>query len=192
MRDHRRVFVAGASGVIGVRLVPLLVAAGHTVAGLTRTPAKAQTLAELGAQPVVADALDRDGLARVVRAFAPDVVLHQLTDLPDDLADIEAYSAAGARMLRDGTRNLVDAADGAHVVAQSIAWQAEGETGLAYAALEATVLDAGGGVVRFGQLYGPGTYYEDEPPDPPRIQIDDAARRAFEEMDAHGVVIAVE
>jgi uncharacterized protein YbjT (DUF2867 family) len=192
MRDRRRVFVAGASGVIGVRLVPLLVDAGHTVAGLTRTPAKAQALVDLGAEPVVADALDRDALARAVQAFAPDVVLHQLTDLPDDVGEIEAMSAASARLLREGTRNLVEAAADAHVVAQSIAWQEEGDTGLAYAELEATVLDAGGGVVRFGQLYGPGTYYERDLPEPPRIHVDEAARRAFETMDADGIVVAVE
>ena len=71
---RRRVFLAGASGLIGVRLVPLLVGAGHDVAGLTRTAAKAEGLAALGAEPAVADALDRAALVRVVRAFAPDLV----------------------------------------------------------------------------------------------------------------------
>jgi uncharacterized protein YbjT (DUF2867 family) len=188
----RRVFVAGASGLIGVRLVPLLVGAGHRVAGLTRTPAKAERLAAAGAEPVVADALDREALARAVRSFAPELVMHQLTHLPDDAADLEASYPAHARLLREGTRNLLDAAGTAHVVAQSIAWEAEGETGRAYAELEAAVLGAGGGVVRFGQFYGPGTYYPDEPPAPPRIQIDAAARRAFEAMDATGVVVAVD
>jgi uncharacterized protein YbjT (DUF2867 family) len=187
-----RVFLAGASGLIGVRLVPLLVGAGYDVAGMTRTPAKAEKLAALGAEPVVADALDREAVIGVVRAFAPDLVIHQLTDLPDDAAELAARYAMHARLLREGTRNLVDAAAGARVVAQSIAWQAEGDTGRAYEELEAIVLGAGGTVVRFGQFYGPGTYYESEPPDPPRIHIDAAARRAFEAIDADGVVIATE
>jgi uncharacterized protein YbjT (DUF2867 family) len=189
---RRRVFVAGASGLIGVRLVPLLVDAGHAVAGMTRTPAKAERLAALGAEPVVADALDHEGLARAVRAFAPDVVIHQLTDLPDDANELAARGPAHARVISEGTRNLVDAAGDAHVSAQSIAWQADGETGRAYRELEAIVLGAGGGIVRFGQFYGPGTYYESELPDPPRIHIDTAARRAFEAMDADGVVIAAD
>jgi uncharacterized protein YbjT (DUF2867 family) len=192
MPDGRRVFVAGASGLIGVRLVPLLVEAGHAVAGLTRTPAKADGLAALGAEPVVADALDREALGRAVRAFSPDVVMHELTDLPDDAAQLAAYRAAGARLLREGTRNLLDAAGDAHVVAQSIAWQPDDDMGRAYEELEAMVLGAGGAVVRFGQFYGPGSYYESELPDPPRIHIDAAARRAFEAMDAEGVVTAVD
>ena len=189
---RRRVFVAGATGLIGVRVVPLLLAAGYDVAGMTRTPAKVDRLAELGAKPVIADAFDRGAVVRAVREFSPDVVMHQLTDLPDDAAELDARAAAHIRMLRDGTRNLVDAAGDAPVVAQSIAWDAGGETARAYEDLEATVLGAGGTVVRFGQFYGPGTYYESEPPDEPRIQIDTAARRAVEAIDASGVVVAVD
>jgi uncharacterized protein YbjT (DUF2867 family) len=189
---RRRVFVAGASGVIGVRLIPLLVGAGYDVAGLTRTPAKAGALAALGAEPVVADALDRDALIRAVRAFSPELVMHLLTDLPDDAAELSARGPSNARLLREGTRNLVDAAGDARVVAQTVAWQADGETGRAYEELEAIVLGAGGTLVRFGQFYGPGTYYESELPDEPRIHIDAAARRAFEAMDAEGVVIAAD
>lgn len=184
--------MAGASGLIGVRLVPLLVDAGHEVAGMTRTPAKTERLAALGAQPVVADALDRKALGSAVRAFSPDLVLHHLTDLPDDPAAFAEQRSANARLLREGTSNLVDAAGDTRVVAQSIAWQAGGETGRAYEELEATVLDAGGGVLRFGQFYGPGTYYESELPGHPRIHIDAAGRPAFETMDAEGVVIAAD
>ena len=76
--------MAGATGVIGVRLVRLLVASGHTVAGLTSAVAKADTLSALGAAPVVAGALEAPGLATAVAAFGPDTVIHQLTDLPDE------------------------------------------------------------------------------------------------------------
>jgi uncharacterized protein YbjT (DUF2867 family) len=189
---RRRVFVAGASGLMGVRLVPLLVEAGYDVAGLTRTPAKAERLAALGAEPIVADALDADALGHAVRAFAPNLVMHHLTDLPDDEDELSACLPAHARLLRHGTRNLVAAAAAVRVVAQSIAWEVGGETDRAYAALEATVLGAGGTVVRFGQFYGPGTWYEAEPPDEPRIHIDTAARRAFEAIGSEGVVIATE
>jgi uncharacterized protein YbjT (DUF2867 family) len=189
---RRRVFVAGASGLIGVRLVPLLVDAGYAVAGLTRTPAKAGRVAALGAEPIVADALDADALGDAVRAFAPDLMMQHLTDLPDDVDELSARLPAHARLLRQGTRNLVAAAAAVRVVAQSIAWEAGGETDRAYAELEATVLSAGGTVVRFGQFYGPGTYYEHELPDEPRIHIDAAARRAFEAIGCEGVVIATE
>src|SRR4051794_15124782 len=157
--SRRRVFVAGASGLIGVRLVPLLVEAGYAVARLTRTPQKAEPLAALGAEPIVLDALDADALADAVRAFAPDLVMQHLTDLPDDLDELPARLPAHARLLREGTRNLVAAAAAARVMAQSIAWDVGGETGHAYAALEATVLGAGGTVGPFGQFYGPRPYH---------------------------------
>jgi uncharacterized protein YbjT (DUF2867 family) len=192
MSDGPRVFLAGASGLIGVRLVPLLVGAGYDVAGMTRTPAKAQQLTELGAAPVVCDAFDREALVHAVRAFSPDLVINQLTDLPDDEAELAARGPAHTRLLREGTRNLIDAAGTARVVAQSIAWRPGGDMGRAYAELEAMVLGAGGTVVRFGQFYGPGTYYESELPDPPRIHIDAAAQRAFDAIDAEGVVTAVD
>jgi hypothetical protein len=108
-----RVFVAGASGVIGVRLVPLLVAAGHAVAGMTRSPRKVETLRDLGAEPVVCDAFDAGALRAVVVGFQPEAVVNELTDLPDKPA---AISEGNARMRREGTRNLLDAAkDGGSV-----------------------------------------------------------------------------
>ena len=76
-----RIFLAGASGLIGVRLVPLLVAAGHELAGMTRTPSKVSMLAELGCEPVVCDVYDADALRAAVVGFAPEMVMHQLTDL---------------------------------------------------------------------------------------------------------------
>lgn len=189
-----RVFLAGASGVIGVRLVPLLVAAGHDVAGMTRTPAKADRLLQLGAQPVVCDVFDIDALCRAVRAFGPDVVLHQLTDLPDDRARIPEFAQASRRMYREGTRNLVAAAQqggAARVIAQSIAWRPPGELGQAVQAHERTVLDSGGVAVRYGRFFGPGTYFESGPPPPPRIHIDHAARQTLPALHAPSGVLPV-
>jgi nucleoside-diphosphate-sugar epimerase len=180
-----RVFLAGASGVIGVRLVPLLVRAGHDVAGMTRTPAKADTLRGLGADPVVCDVYDADGLLHEVVSFAPELVLHELTDLPDEEASI-AGSSANARIRREGTRNLLAAAQSAgaaRFVAQSIAWDPHGEGAVAKADLERMTLEAGGVVLRYGRFYGPGTYHAG-PPAPPRIQIDEGARRTVELLDA--------
>jgi uncharacterized protein YbjT (DUF2867 family) len=83
-----KIFLAGASGVIGRRLTPLLVEAGHEVAGTTRSAAKAELVRGLGAAPVIIDVYDADALRAVVVDFAPDVIMHQLTDLPDDEAQI--------------------------------------------------------------------------------------------------------
>ena len=74
-----RVFVAGATGAIGKRLVPRLVAAGHEIHGMTRGKSKQAMLEELGAVPVVADALDPDQVAEAVARAQPDVIVHQLT-----------------------------------------------------------------------------------------------------------------
>jgi uncharacterized protein YbjT (DUF2867 family) len=79
-----RGFLAGARGVIGRRLVPLLVAEGHEVAGMTGSPGNAEPLRELGAEPVVVDAYDAEALREAVVGFDTDLAMHQLTDLPDD------------------------------------------------------------------------------------------------------------
>jgi nucleoside-diphosphate-sugar epimerase len=172
-----RIFLAGASGVLGIRLLPLLVAAGHEVAAMTRSPGKAAELERLGGQPVVCDVYDRAALRDAVRAFAPDAVMHQLTDLPDDSARMRELSARNDRIRTEGTRNLVEAAGTARVYAQSIAWELPPERAGTIVAHERMVLDAGGVVLRYGQLYGPGTYYEADPPPPPRIAVDAAAER---------------
>jgi nucleoside-diphosphate-sugar epimerase len=172
-----RVFVAGATGAIGRRLIPLLVEVGHGVTGSSRTESGVTRLRGQGADGVQVNVFDRDALRAAVAAAAPEVVVHQLTALS------QGSAADNARIRRDGTRNLVDAARQAGVtrmVAQSIAW--------AYApgrgpAVESTALDVAadpprsvtvGGVValeqavaeldqhvilRFGLLYGPGTWY---------------------------------
>lgn len=191
-----RIFLAGASGVIGIRLTPLLIDAGHEVAAMTRSPTKADALGELGADPVVCDVYDAEALREAVLAFGPEAVMHQLTDLPDDAAEIEEFGPRNDRIRRVGTRNLLDAAAaaGAHrLFAQSIAWELPGERGAANAEFERTVVDAGGVVIRYGQLYGPGTYYEHELPDPPRVSVDEAARRTVPLLHSQpGIVDVVE
>ncbi|HZO96161.1 MAG TPA: NAD(P)H-binding protein [Gaiellaceae bacterium] len=191
-----RIFVAGASGVLGLRLVPLLVAAGHDVAGMTRTPGKADRLRELGAEPVVCDVYDASALRDAVVAFGPEAVVHELTDLPDEEARIPEQAGANARMRREGTRNLVAAARAAgarRLLAQSIAWEPDREGAEAKADLERQVLEAGGVVLRYGRLYGPGTYYEDTLPEPPRVHADEAARRTVAALAApSGVLELVE
>jgi uncharacterized protein YbjT (DUF2867 family) len=180
-----RIFVAGASGLIGVRLVPLLVSAGHTVAGMTRSPGKAGMLAGLGAEPVVCDVYDAAGLVSSVGGFRPDVVIHQLTDLPDNAADLASAGAANRRIRIEGTGNLLRAAGDARLIAQSISWeQATEQARAGTGEFERMVLTAGGVVIRYGQFWGPGTYYPAEPPATPRIHIDDAARLTLPALDA--------
>jgi nucleoside-diphosphate-sugar epimerase len=183
-----RIFLAGASGAIGRRLVPLLVAAGHRVAGTTRVAEKAGELRALGAAPVIVDVFDAAALAQELAAARPSVVIHQLTDLPKDL-DPQKMPAAlirNARLRDEGTKNLVAAAlaSGARrIVAQSIAWiyargaephreedpldtTGQGERAVTIrgvVALEQHVLKAApleGVVLRYGFLYGPGTPHE--------------------------------
>jgi nucleoside-diphosphate-sugar epimerase len=191
-----RIFVAGASGVIGVRLLPLLVERGHRVAGMTRTPSKASTLRALGAEPVICDVYDADELVGAVVAFAPDLVMHQLTDLPDDAALIAGHAEANARIRREGTRNLLAAARAAsapRLVTQSVAWELPGEGGVSVREMERATLDAGGVVLRYGRFYGEGTYYPDSVPASPRIHVDEAARRTLDFLVASpGIVILAE
>ena len=187
-----RVFLAGATGVIDIRLLALLAEAGHEVAGMTRSPDKASTIAALGAMPVVCDVFDATALVEALVAFAPDLVIHQLTDLPDHLDEIPDYARRNNRIRTEGTRNLLAAATaiGARrFLAQSIAWVPPGGSA-AIDFHERLVLDAGGVVVRYGQLYGPGTYYCDDLPAPPRVHVDHAAQRTMTLLDApSGVVV---
>jgi nucleoside-diphosphate-sugar epimerase len=172
-----RVLLAGSTGVVGSRLVPLLVGRGHHVIALTRRPERLAALRAAGAHPVVVDVRDAAALAATVRDAAPEVVVHQLTDL--GTADL----AANAELRVSGTRHLVDAALAAgarRIVAQSISWAYEGGDGpadedtpldlsapeprattvRAVAALEAAVGEAPEWVVlRYGMFYGPGTWF---------------------------------
>jgi nucleoside-diphosphate-sugar epimerase len=167
-----KILVAGAAGVIGRRLVPLLAAAGHDVAGTTRRAERAQSLRDAGARPLVVDVLDAGALREAVAAERPDVIVHQLTDLAGE------DFAANNRLRIEGTRNLVEAARAAGVetmIAQSIAWlyvageapAVEGDpldpSAPPYpgvSALEEAVRGMPRGVVlRYGAFYGPGTWY---------------------------------
>lgn len=183
-----RIFLAGASGVIGRRLTPLLLSAGHSVTGTTRSAEKAEALRRSGAAAVVVDVFDRKALHDAVMQAKPDVVIHQLTDLPQSLAARSADTLnRNSRLRIEGTANLVAAAQAAgarRLIAQSIAFAyAEGPephresdplaspegdqpsavTARGVRALESAVLNAAGvdGIVlRYGRLYGPGTWFE--------------------------------
>jgi nucleoside-diphosphate-sugar epimerase len=189
-----RIFLAGATGVIGRRVVPLLVADGHAVAGMTRSASKADGLRALGAEPVVCDVFDAEALRDAVVAFRPDLVMHQLTDLPDDLDRFREHAAGNNRIRREGTRNLLAAAHAAgsrRFLAQSVAWELTGDGAAAADELERAVLDARGVVLRYGRFYGPGTYYEQELPPPPLIHIDEAARRTVAVLEAPSGVLTI-
>jgi nucleoside-diphosphate-sugar epimerase len=181
-----RVFLAGATGVIGQRLVPLLTGAGHEVTGMTRSPAKVDALRALGAEAVVADALDAGAVSEAVGAARPDAVIHQLTALPQriDPRKMERDFELNDRLRSEGTRILVQAAEAAgagRVLAQSVAFAyAPGPAGtvhgegdplyldapepfrrsvLALRDLETAVQEAGGVVLRYGYFYGPGSAF---------------------------------
>ncbi|MGD9991053.1 SDR family oxidoreductase [Pseudonocardia sp.] len=190
-----RIFLAGATGVIGRRLVPLLVGAGHVVAGMTRSPGKAQQVADLGAQPVVVDVFDRDALIAAVVEFRPDIVLNELTDLPDDVNRIAEFGDLNARIRTEGNQNIIDAARAAgspRILAQTVAWTLpDGPDAVAVEQLESSVLAEGGVVLSYGQFYGPGTYNEDGVPAEPRVHIDRAAARTVAVLGADSGVVTI-
>jgi nucleoside-diphosphate-sugar epimerase len=199
-----RVFVAGATGAIGRRLVPLLVGAGHEVIGMTRSAEAARKLEAAGARAAVADAYDAAAVAAAALGAKPDVVIHQLTDLPQsfDQEKLAASYPRNAHIRVEGTRSLIAAARAAgarRFVVQSVAFAyapgpephaeddglnlADGprlETVRGAADMERQVLTSGmeGVVLRYGFFYGPGTWYDDRPPPKPAIHIDAAAQAA--------------
>lgn len=188
-----RIFLAGATGVIGIRLVPLLTTEGHTVAAMTRSPEKTETLRMLGAEPVVCDVFNPETLTDAVKEFSPEMVMHQLTDLPDQLDRLPDHWGRNDRIRTEGTRNLIAAAQAAgarRLLAQSIAWRPAGREE-AVEQHERLILQAHGVVIRYGQLYGPGTFYEHEAPPQPRIHVDDAARATIGLLDADTGIIPV-
>jgi nucleoside-diphosphate-sugar epimerase len=182
-----RVFVAGATGVIGRVLVPMLRDAAHEVVGMTRSEERAAELREQGAEAAVCDAFDSDGVSRAVAAARPDVVVNQLTDIPKAIEPRKMGDQfeMNDRLRTEGTRNLMRAAEGAgarRLVSQSIAFayapadalRSEddplfddapppwGRSVAAVAALERATLGSAsvqGVVLRYGYFYGPGTVY---------------------------------
>ncbi|MDP9842777.1 SDR family oxidoreductase [Streptosporangium lutulentum] len=190
-----RIFLAGASGVIGQRLIPRLVQAGHVVGGMTRSSGKTESLARLGAEPILCDVFDRDALIQAVRDFNPDVILNELTDLPDAVEKIGDHAEPNARIRTEGNRNVIEAArqsGSPKILAQSVAWRLpEGPDALAVAELERSVLAEGGVVLSYGQFYGPGTYNERQLPAEPRVQIDRAADRTVELLDEPSGVVVI-
>jgi nucleoside-diphosphate-sugar epimerase len=207
-----RVFLAGAAGAIGRRLVPLLLRAGHEVTGTTRSAESASELARAGAVPAVLDVFDAQAVTTAVGAAKPAVVIHQLTDLPRqfDQALVVASYAKNARIRIEGTRNLIAAAQAAaarRFIVQSIAFayapggepHAETDplnladpvravTVKGAADMERQVLSASGLdaiVLRYGLLYGPGTWHEASSGHKPGLHIDAAAHAALLAI-AHG------
>jgi nucleoside-diphosphate-sugar epimerase len=181
-----KIFVAGATGTVGRRLVLLLTAAGHEVAGLTRSPAKAGLLRRIGATPVIADALDRAAVMEVVHRQKPEIVVHELTSIKKiDLRNFDRGFAATNRLRTAGTDNLLAAARAAgarRFITQSFAgWpyaRAGGpikteedpldpeppaafrRTFEAIRSLESAIIgepSLEGLVLRYGSFYGPGT-----------------------------------
>ena len=192
-----RIFLAGASGVIGLRLIPRLVQAGHVVGGMTRSTNKTALLSHLGAEPILCDVFDREALIQAVRDFKPDVMLNELTDLPDNAGQISKFEALNARIRTERNQNLIEAARQSglpKILAQSLAWQLpDGPGARAVAELERSVLAESGVVLRYGQFYGPGTYNEQQPPKEPRVHIDRAAERTVEALgEPTGVFVIID
>ncbi|MEO6413504.1 MAG: NAD(P)-dependent oxidoreductase [Pedococcus sp.] len=180
-----KVFVAGATGAIGQQLVPRLVEAGHDVYGMTHSASNQQLVRELGAEPVLADALDSEQVAEAVGQVRPDVIVHQLTSIgPMDLRHFDQAFAMTNRLRTEGTDHLLSAGQAVSVkrfVAQSFfaAYERVGgpvkseddsfgvdaakemrKTVTAIRHVEDSVLAATwteGIVLRYGGFYGPGT-----------------------------------
>ena len=188
-----KVFVAGATGAIGTQLVPRLVARGHDVVGMTRWRAKRDAVRALGAQPVVADALDAEEVGAAVAAAQPEIVVHQLTALGGEMnmRHVDRYFAMTSRLRTEGTDHLLGAARAAgarRFIAQSYAGWPFARTGgpvkseddpldpdppaALREALDAirhleravtAVTWAEGIVLRYGTFYGPGTGISADP-----------------------------
>jgi nucleoside-diphosphate-sugar epimerase len=182
-----RILVAGATGAVGLKLVPQLLAAGHTVVGTTRTAAKAENIKRMGAESAIADGLDAAAIRGVVIAAKPDVVIDQMTDLAavTDLRHFDRAFATTNRLRTEGTDFLLAAAREAGVkrfIAQSFCGWTYGRSGgpvkteadaldtdppeelrrtlEALEHLEGTVTgsaDPEGIVLRYGSFYGPDT-----------------------------------
>ena len=192
-----RIFLAGATGVIGRRLVSLLRAAGLPTVGTTRHPEKARELAALGVEPVVVDMFDADAVMRAVAEARPDVVIHQLTDLTKtfDPAAMAAARERNARLRAEATPLLMRAAQSAgvrRVIVQSICFSYAGSRtphvesdaidSPSVSAMESAALNTAGveGVVlRYGRFWGPGTWADTPSALVAPLHVDAAAHAAF-------------
>jgi nucleoside-diphosphate-sugar epimerase len=166
-----RIFIAGATGVIGRQLLPLL--AGNTVVGMTRS--RPEVVRDLGAEPVVADVFDRERILTVVAEARPDVVVHLLTDLAS------RDFAANARIRRVGTRHLVDAASAANarrLVVESISFASSPEGDAAVAEMETVARESRleVAILRLPHLWGPGTWQERPDEGVEFLHVGEAAR----------------
>jgi nucleoside-diphosphate-sugar epimerase len=200
----KKIFLAGASGAIGRRLAPLLIANGWLVFGSTRSPSKIGQLKELGVEPTVVDVFDATALQQLLTRIRPDIVIHQLTALPYALeaSQMTAALPRNARLRDEGTRNLIASAVNAgakRLIAQSISFiyadgakphhetdpllplthPVYGETVQGVMSLERQVIEAplDGIVLRYGLLYGPGTGFT-TPMAPGSVHVDAAAKAA--------------
>ncbi|MGB6536848.1 MAG: NAD(P)-dependent oxidoreductase [Xanthobacteraceae bacterium] len=204
-----RIFIAGASGAIGRRLTPLLLNAGHEVSAITRSADSARQLRSAGIRAVVADVFDAAALQRAMVEARPQIVIHQLTDLPrvvEDQAQLAAAYPRNARIRLEGTRNLLAAAHAGgarRFILQSVAFAyapgkephvetdpfnlADGPrlvTVRAAADMERQTLESGleAVLLRYGLFYGPGTWSE-QATAKPSLHIDAAAHAAFLALD---------
>ena len=197
-----RIFVAGGSGALGKPLLPLLVADGHEVVASTRKPEAAATIEASGARSSLVDVFDAQAVAEALTAFRPDVIVHLVTDLasPAGASLTDEQLAATARVREVGTRNVVAGAVAAgtgRIVAASICWLYTTGTEphdeqdsiqpldgkptpirRGVISLERQVLTDprfDGLVLRFGRLYGPGTWATTAD-EPPTVHVDDTAQ----------------
>lgn len=181
-----KIFVAGATGAVGLPLVRQLRAQGHQVVGMTRAGVGVERLRELGAKVSTADAFDAKAVRAAIDAAEPDVVVDQLTWLPADPADVIKSLPNDTRLRREGGANLIAASRelgvGRYIVqsrgfyldapsgqladeSAKLRIDAPGEVGdsaRAFGAYEESVLESSsfvGIVLRYGFFYGPGTWY---------------------------------
>jgi nucleoside-diphosphate-sugar epimerase len=197
----RSVFIAGATGAIGMPLCRLLVADGWCVTGMTRRAEKAVALEEIGVVPVVVDVFDAAALTAAVVAARPEAAVHQLTDLPAGLdpALMAAARVRNARIRDEGTRNLIAAAvagGATRLILQSIAFAyAPGlkplvetapldpaQTGVISLETQAMAAPMPAVVLRYGRLYGPGTGFAGNDR-PASLHVDAAAEGARQALD---------
>ena len=188
-----RIVIAGAAGVIGSRLVPLLINEGHEVAGITRTPTKVAAVEAMGASGVAVDILDAAAVRDVITAAAPDIVMHQVTDLPDHQAALLFKVPALGKVRTRGTDNLIAAANAANarVIAQSVGFSLPGLAQRAVDHLEKAVVGADGLALRYGKLWGEGTGTATAPGGGRALHIDTAATRTVEALDEPAGILEI-